>query len=129
MLPEWLEQYIQDTRTLFGIGDDWHIVVQIVPAPGDDHTREGHCELNMRYRTAKIYLNSAMTEDGLKHTAMHELLHVAFAPLELSQLRVLDLVPEELRGHAQELFADGIEQSVEGLTRALQRTVKPSAKQ
>lgn len=125
MLPDWLEQYIQDTRRLFGIGDDWYIVVKLVPAPDNDVSKEGYCELNIRYRTAKIYLNSAMEEDGLRHTSMHELLHVALAPLEINLLRVLDLVPEELRLHAQELFADGTEQSVETLTRALQRTIKP----
>lgn len=110
-IEPWLEEYIQNTRRLFGIGDV---------------SREGHTELNIRYRVAKIELNQAMEAEGLRHTAMHELLHVALAPVELAQLRVTELLPEELRSHAEELFADGTEQAVEVLTRALQRSIKPS---
>lgn len=124
--PPWLVEYAQDCRRLFGIGDDWYISVKLVRAPDGDINKEGHSRINIRYLTAHIELCESLSEEGLRHTCMHELFHIAFAPLELAHLRILDLVPEELREHANELQADGIEQTIERLTRSIERTIKPT---
>lgn len=122
-LPDWLTAYAQDCRVLFGL-EAWDIVVKLVKAPGDDLEREGHSVVNVRYLTAKIELNESMSEEGLRCTCMHEMLHVALAPLEQAHLRIRELVKPKLQEHADELFADGLEQAIERMTRALQREIK-----
>lgn len=126
-LPHWLIAYAQDCRRLFGIGDEWYISIKLVRAPGEDLEKEGQSRINVRYLTAHIELCESMSEEGLRHTLMHELLHVAFAPLELAHNRMRELVKEKHHAHLDELFADGLEQTIERLTRALEREIKPPA--
>lgn len=122
-LPPWLLSYAQDCRDLFGLGD-WYINVKLVRAPGDDLEREGHSRLNIRYLSAHIELCNGMPDEGLRHTLMHEMLHIALAPIELAHNRIRELVKEKYREHLDELFADGLEQTIERLTRALQQRIK-----
>lgn len=125
-LPPWLLAYAIEVRDLFGLGD-WYINVKLVRAPNDELENEGHARINMRYLSAHIELCESIPKDGLRHTLMHELLHVAFGPLELAHSRMRELAKEKHRDHLDELFHDGLEQTIERLTRALSRTIKPSA--
>lgn len=123
-LPDWLEAYAQDLRTLFGLAD-WEIVVKLVRVPGGDPTNEGHSRTDFRYLSATIELNRKLPKEGLRAVLMHEMLHVVLAPIEQAYARICELVPEPLRGHALNLHDDGLEQTIERLTRALQREIKP----
>ena len=116
--PDWLQAFADRASALLGL-DKWPITYAMSRAPAGDVEREGHSIVNVRYLTAHIELNNSMTPDGLRSTLLHELLHVALAPIEQSHLRVVELTPKKLRKHADELFSDGIEQTVEQLTRAL----------
>lgn len=117
-LPDWLQAFADRAVVLLGL-DAWPIRMRLVRAPGGDPEREGQSVVNTRYLTAQIEINEIMTREGLQSTLLHELLHVALAPIEQSHLRVVELTPRKLRKHADELFSDGIEQTVEQLTRAL----------
>ena len=126
-LPKWLEDYAQDCRKLFGL-DEWEVSVKLVRAPGGDDEREGHAEVNFRYLSVKIELNETMSEEGFRHILMHEMLHATLAPIEQAFERTKELVKKGLRNHVDEMFADGLEQAIERLTRALQREIKPTVK-
>ena len=117
-LPDWLQAFADRAVVLLAL-DKWPMKIRLVRAPGGDPEREGHSIVNTRYLTAQIEINEIMTREGLQSTLLHELLHVALAPIEQSHLRVIELTPRKLRKHADELFSDGIEQTVEQLTRAL----------
>lgn len=122
-LPDWLTAYAQDCRVLFGL-EAWDIVVKLVKAPDNDLEKEGHASINIRYLTAKIELNESMPDEGFRAILMHEMLHVALAPIEQAHLRIRELVRPRLQEHADELFADGLEQTIERMTRAMQREIK-----
>ena len=124
-LPLWLEAYAQELRTLFGL-EAWEISVKLVRAPDDDLEKEGHSVINYRYLSARIELCESMSDEGKRHILMHEFLHVVLAPLEQTHSRIRELVKTKRREHLDELFADGLEQTIERLTRALQREIKPS---
>ena len=127
-LPQWIEDYAQEIRTLFDL-DVWQIVVKLSDSPGNDRANEGHASVDVRYLTARIELNPAFSEERMRATLMHEMLHVAFAPIAQAHLRVPALVPKGQRKHARTLLDDGLEQTIERLTRALQKAIKPSERQ
>jgi hypothetical protein len=130
-IPAWLEAYAQECRVLFGL-EVWDIVVRLVDRPGEEDGNEGHVTVNTRYLAATIELDRAKADDQaqMRRVVMHEMLHVAFAPISRAYLRTMDLLPKKaLRRHAEQLYEDGIEETIERLTRALQKEIKPSAKE
>lgn len=124
-LPQWIEDYAQECRVLFGL-ERWDITVKLVPAPGDDLENKGCARTNTRYFSALIELAQHLDDATMRATIMHEMLHVAFAPMAQAYFRIEELIPEKLRAHAEALHADGLEQTIEGITRAMQREIKPS---
>lgn len=124
-LPEWATAYAQECRVLFGL-DRWQITVCGVVAPGDDLDNKGMAIVNTRYLSARIEIMHTLEPDEMRHTIMHELLHVAFAPMAQAHFRIEEVIPKKLRRHAEALYNDGLEQTIEGLTRALQQQIKPS---
>lgn len=124
-LPAWVEAYVQECRVLFGLAD-WEIVVKMSDAPGGETTYEGHSSVDVRYVRATIELNPNYSDSEIRSTLMHEMLHVALWPIAQAHLRVPMLVPKAQRKHARTLLDDGVEQTIERLTRALQREIKPS---
>lgn len=122
-LPQWIEDYAQECRMLFGL-DDWQIVVKTVDAPNGDKGNEGFSWVDVRYITARIELRRDLDMNKMRHVTMHEFLHVALAPIAQAHLRVPNLIPKSHRKHARQLLDDGVEQTIERLTRALQRQIK-----
>lgn len=122
--PPWLTDLARHYRDLFGIGA-WYINVKLVRAPGGDIDKEGQSRIDLRYLSAHIELCETMPEEGLRHTLMHEMLHIALAPIDLAHSRMREMVKKKHRDHVDELFADGLEQTIERLTRALERHIKP----
>lgn len=123
-LPQWIEDYAQEVRALFGL-ESWEIVVKLSDNPGNDRESEGHSSVDVRYLTAKIELGRSLDTEKMRTVMMHEMLHVAFAPIEQAHLRVPQLVPKAQRKHARTLLDDGLEQTIERLARGLQRGIKP----
>jgi len=123
--PEWAQQYFDDCRELLGIGEDWHLFFSVADSPGDYTEADGHCLLNTRYWKAEIQMRRGLLEERGREVIMHELLHVALAPLDLAADRIRELLKEKHQEHADELYCDAQEQVIERLTRALQRSAKP----
>jgi len=135
--PDWAAEYFNDCRSLLGIDDAWDLWLLFVANPradadgdGDEDTdadndADGICCQESRYLKATIRVKRGLSQQRTRSVIMHELLHVAFAPLVLAAERTRDLIPDRLRIHAYQLHIDAEEQVIERLTRALQRGVKP----
>ena len=123
--PQWITDYAQECRVLFGL-ERWDITVVVVTAPDNNLDNSGFATVNTRYLDARIELRETLNDANMRHTIMHEMLHVAFAPMAQAQFRVAELIPKKLRNHARALYEDGVEQTIEGMTRALQSAIKPS---
>ena len=124
-LPQWLEDYAQECRVLFGL-EVWEIVVNVVDAPDGDKDNDGFSWVNVRYLSAKIELRRDQTDVQFRSVMMHEMLHVALAPISQAHMRLFELLPKKLRRHVKDICNDGLEQTIERLTRALQREITPS---
>lgn len=135
--PAWAAAYFQDCRELLGIGADWQLWLAFVNNPSaeadgsDDDANEadGVCSLETRYLKATIRIRRGLSEERTRYVIMHELLHVALAPLSLTAERMRDLIPFKLWTHVLQLYTDAEEQTIERLTRALQRGVRLSAEE
>jgi hypothetical protein len=129
-LPEWLTDYTQDCRKLFGL-DEWQIAVKFSETPPEyrDAVRwYGDAMHDPCSLTATIRLHFDATDEEQRDTLMHEMLHLALSLLNLANARIVELLPERLQDHANTLFSNALEQAIVRLTRALQREIKPAVK-
>lgn len=113
-----------EVRDLLGIDRGWRLWLREADHPGNNENADGQCELETRYLKATITIRRGLSAEREREVLLHELMHVALAPLDLANDRILELVPEAFREHATELYVDAEEQVIERVTRALQR-VKP----
>lgn len=124
--PPWIVAYAQDCRRLLGIGDEWRIVIQMVPA--GDGTIDGICTADARYFNARIELSDNLPRNGDGHEViLHEMLHVALAPLAGLYDRLVGDMGWEARRVALGAYQDVEEQVIQRMTRALLRQVTPPA--
>jgi len=129
--PDWADEYFNDCRSLLGIDDAWDLWLLFVANPradedvDADNDADGVCRMEPRYLKATIRVRRGLSQQRTRSVIMHELFHVALAPLVLAAERTRDLIPDRLRIHAYQLHVDAEEQVIERLTRALQRGVKP----
>lgn len=125
--PTWITDYATSVRDLLGLGE-WRIFVKMADSPGGDDAHDGATFLDTRYLKATIQLVRDWGSDDAKMRRIitHEHLHIALAHLDLAADRIIDLVPEELKHHAQELFRDSEEQTIERLVRSLETSIRPS---
>lgn len=129
-VPDWMITYAQDVRRLVGVGDDWHIWLDLVDVPDGSPECDGSTDLEVRYLKARIAIRKDIeTDERFRAVIMHEILHCALGQIDLAIDRVRDLVPERLRVHTFMLVGDAFEQTIERLTRALQANVTLSTKE
>jgi hypothetical protein len=88
ILPAWLEAYAQECRTLFGL-EAWEIAVKLADVPGNEKGNEGFSWVNVRYLSAHIELRRDLTDTQLRSVLMHEMLHIALAPIAQAHLRLM----------------------------------------
>ena len=125
--PEWAQTYFNDVRDLLGIGRDWELWFALADTPGNNEDADGNCHYDARYLKATITMRRGLVnnEERARYVIMHELLHVALARFDLACDRLINFIPEAHHKHAQELVIDVMEQTIETLTRAFQRGLKP----
>jgi hypothetical protein len=125
--PDWITDYATSVRDLLGLGE-WRIFLKMTDSPGDDDDHDGATYLDTRYLKATIQLVRDWGGDDAKmrRIIMHEHLHVALAHLDQAADRIIDLVPETLKSHAQQLYRDAEEQTIERLVRSLETSIRPS---
>ena len=108
-----------EVRALLGIDDGWHLWLREADKPGDYDNADGHCALEARYLKATITIRRGLDAEREREVILHELFHVALAPIDLANDRIIELLPEGLRDHGETLFGDAEEQVIERLTRAM----------
>lgn len=125
--PEWAQEYFNDVRNLLGIGREWELWFKLSDVPGGFEEADGHCNYDARYLKATISIRRDLVDNSerARYVIMHELLHIVLARFDLACDRLTDFVPEAQKEHAAELVLDAMEQTIESLTRALQRELKP----
>lgn len=117
--------YLHDLVDLFGLGE-WRIWLHWADAPGGDAEADAISDINVRYLRATITVRRDLSDlERLRSVLMHEALHIVLASLDRAAQHIATLVPEALHGHATALYTDAEEQTIERLTRALQRTIVP----
>jgi hypothetical protein len=125
--PKWIDDHLESLRDLFWL-NQWQIAAEYVDNPAGDleHGSDGNVTLETRYLTATIQLRRGITQERAKHVLMHEMVHVALARIAQATERISQLLPEELRQHAYELYTDAEEETVERMARALASQIKPT---
>lgn len=112
--PAWLRAFVDRTATWLGLD---HLTLYYRLKPLGKRARGGggggRCRPNWRYNFAQITLDLAITPDAEGYeTVTHELLHASLLPEERAVARIIDLVPADLRRHAETLWRDGNEEAV-----------------
>lgn len=124
-VPEWIREYACDVRDLFGLSE-WKLWVKLADAPSGKENTDGSTELNTRYLKATITVRRGLDDDDrIRHVIMHEMAHVLLGHIDQCVNRLIDMVPDEQRAHALELYSDAEEGTIERLTRALQIGIQP----
>lgn len=126
-LPGWLIEHLQAARLLFGVGDEWHIFPVLVK-----QTNEKEFEALTDYDTA--YLNAVIKfDEGIKddyqgqQAVLHEVLHIALCELAQTFEYTLKLVPSEFCDVLTAIWRDAEERTIQRITRAMQRQIRPFA--
>ena len=119
--------YAIDLRDLFGLSH-WEININIRDHIGDVEgprrgVVSGECVADAAYFHATINLLPTATQDSLRH----EFIHIALARIDLAVQRIIELLPEDLQAHAQNIYSDALEQDVESMSRSLGNAIKPTS--
>lgn len=120
-LPKWAFQHVQKCRDAFGIGAAGFLftVARADVVDGEPDTA-GSATTSARYQRGGITLRRDLTRSEDSYDLLtHETLHAAMGAQRQALSRIIELVPADLQGHAEELWADGNEATVTQLARAL----------
>lgn len=117
-MPEWAVAHLQRCIEVFGL-EQWHIKLEFRDKPNDSDDADGAAFTNSRYFHAIVQLRRGVTEERGKEVIIHEALHIAFGRLDQAMQRIKEIIPVKLQSHADEIYTDALEQSVETMTRAL----------
>lgn len=134
--PDEIKAYACDVRDLLGLGE-WDITIKMVDAIPDEadesectspHVIGGDTTYEEPYRIATIRLVRGFEPERWREHVMHEMLHLAIAPLaHAARHSVMGLIPSRLHVHAMALIGDGEERAVTALAKALVKSVRPSS--
>jgi hypothetical protein len=119
-IPNWLFEYIQDARLLFGInGPDWHFHSKMSDRPGGKDI-VGTTDTNATYLTAYQEYSTSLSEGPrAKETAIHEVGHVAMVEMDVAVQVMAEHLPEELRKLLQEQYDTATERFLQRLSRSV----------
>ena len=120
--PRWMRRHVQKCRAAFGIGDaGFALTLTLADAPNPANADTvGLTSTSVRYHRGDVMIKRGLRRGDLGYeTVTHEMLHAASAMQLHAVTRILELVPEDLRDHAEALWQDGNEATVTQLARAL----------
>ena len=120
-LPPWLFAHTQKCRDAFGLGHagfEFHL--DQADTVGDDPGVAGETYTHPRYHRAVVTVRRTLAPDASGYEVVtHEALHAATGAMRQAVDRIIELVPAELRDHAEALWQDGNEATVTQLARGL----------
>lgn len=133
-VPRWLFTHTQKCRDAFGIGHEgFNFYLEETDVPGGRPGIAGETYTDPRYHRATVTVQRGMKPTAWNYqVATHEALHAATGEMRQAVNRIIELVPAELRDHAEELWQDGNEAvitrlgaSLTPLLRAMERGPAP----
>lgn len=117
-VPTDVLNYAIQYHTKLGL-NEWTIELKMDAFDGDD-SHWGHYNGFLRGLYAVIKLNPNNDPARMRSTLVHELIHVATAPIEQAVLgRIYELVSKHLRDHVAALYRDADEIVTKRLEKAL----------
>lgn len=124
--PPWVVALAQEVRALLGIDDGWYIYFEVTDAPGGDADYNGSVRYNTVYLNATIQIATDLQNDPEgQRVILHEMLHIALAPLTHAFEQTLPYVPKPTRKLLRRLYNDNEEQLIQRISRAMHRTARP----
>jgi hypothetical protein len=120
-LPPWLFAHVQKCRDAFGLGHaGFAFHLDQVDVVDSEPGVAGTTVTDARYHRAVVTVRRAIAPDAAGYEIVtHEALHAATGAMRQAVDRIIELVPAELRDHAEELWQDGNEATVTQLARGL----------
>lgn len=106
---------------LFGL-EDMQVCVDEKDTPGEHEGSDGICYTNGRYNQVWVEIRRKLPKSEYKHILLHEFFHAALIEVNHAVInRIIELVPETQRDHAEELFTDALERTTERVSRSIER--------
>lgn len=126
--PTWLLDYLQETRRLFGVGDEWHIFPVMVEQPGEKEFN-GETNYDTAYLNATIKFDDELkNDDEGQQVIMHEVLHVALWELWQTFDYLCGRLPKKERKLARRIWHDAEERTIQRTVRAMHLQIRPVAR-
>lgn len=126
VLPAWLVEEVQDARRLLGVGDDWHITVQVVDHPNRDENNDACCRPDVTYLNATMeFARDLVQDEHGRFVVLHEMLHITHAEIDQVVETALAGLVEGERGRMRELYEAVVERSLQRMSRAMVRHIRP----
>ena len=129
MTPEWITNYAQDCRVLLGIGDEWHITINMTDKPDGEEKVGGSVSIDAQYYNAVMELNNAFFEeedDEARQILLHEMMHIAFGNYRMVIDQIFMRLPSDMLDMAETMISQVEEQFIQRTSRALLRVITPA---
>lgn len=123
--PAEITAYASDVRDLLGL-QAWTIHVKMVDDLGDKEGDEvgGDCTYTEPYRHAQIHLKRGLSPEQYREYLMHEMLHIALAPLDYTARGLGILFRGKMAEYVERTLDDACERVVTPLAKALVKGIK-----
>jgi len=121
-LPDWMQDFIGNARSLVGIDEGWHITGKLVDAPDHRPDTDGACWPDAVYLNARLELSRDLQPDEHgRRVILHELLHIIHAEMDEVVERLRDAEDQASRELLYELYNDALERALQRIGRAMIR--------
>lgn len=124
-VPDWIIAYAQDCRQLLGIDDGWRIAFTMAdPPPGEEWA--GQTQYDTTYLNATVELATSLADDDAgRQVILHELLHVALAPLYGAAEYAWRAAGAAEGQLLRAVYNDVEENVIQRMSRAMLRAIRP----
>lgn len=127
--PEWVTTYAQDCRQLLGIGDEWHITIQMSDKPNGSEEAGGSVDIDAQYLNAVMELrHDCFTEedDQAHQIILHEMMHIGLASFRMVVDQLFLRMPDDMQTLGRIMVDQAEEQYIQRTSRAVLRMLKPT---
>lgn len=124
-VPDWVLDYAQDCRRLLGIDDGWRITFTMTDPPAGEQWA-GQTQYDTAYLNATVELAASLVDGAAgRQVILHELLHVALAPLYGAAEYAWRTAGSAEGLLLRSVYNDAEENVIQRMSRAMSRTIRP----
>jgi hypothetical protein len=118
MIQKWIVDALRRSKQIWGIGNEWSIVVELMDNPGGSSSNMGAAHYSYRYLNATIDLRRTIKQSPLtRRLILHEVGHLAMAEIDEAVEKILVQVDSDRRGFFRELYEDAQEKFLQRTSR------------